>query len=251
MKMYDHFYQVTSGFEEKAKKLACGSNAWIFKARKDRHNKTKQLLEKLDNIVGEMPDSERAILKTKFTKIVSDKNQKYIRKFDDQFLEVLVELLGWGWLKDRYPIYTPYFASAPDPDLLVKDGSDQVIAAMECKKKEHSKEEACWLQHHLGEVITGTVEARLTSPDSNQNLLLRSLRCTLSEAVDQVNRIEAPEKFVFLDLSLDVPFMSPELKRQLVCLILGLALELCQKGILLVSFEQYQVDRPITGAGQP
>lgn len=241
MKMYDNLNQVTSSFEERAKKLACGSNAWIFKAKKDKHNETRQLLEKLDNIIGKMPASEGAILKTKFTKIISDKKQRYIRKFDDQFLEVLNELLGWGWLKDRYPKYTPHFADAPDPDLLVKDESSQIIAAMECKKKEHSEEEAYWLKHPWQmKEGQGGVEA-------SQNPLLRILRCTLSEAEDQVNRTVAPDKFVFLDLSPDVPFMCPELERQLVCSIRGLASELRQKGIQLISFNQYQVDRPITG----
>ena len=31
--MYDYLKEVTSGFEEKAKKLAGGDSAWIFKAK--------------------------------------------------------------------------------------------------------------------------------------------------------------------------------------------------------------------------
>lgn len=95
------------------------------------------------------------------------------------------------------------------------------------------------------------VDARLTLSDSNENPFLHNLKDTLLKAEQQVNQTAASNKFIFLDLSLDVPFMFPELKRQLVCSILEVAAELCQRGVTLVSFEQFQVDNLITRAGLP
>jgi hypothetical protein len=238
--MYVNFNQVTGSFEEKTKGIG-SSDAWIFKAKKDQNNETKQLLKKLDNIVGKMPDSESAKLKTRFTEIIPDNALKYIREFDDQFLEVLVEVLGWGWLKERYPRYTPQFTTTPD--LLMKDKADQIIAAMECKKIRTSNEDRYYYENRQGTI---------KQVNDDLTCFLKKLRDTLCRAEKQVNKSNARQKFIFLDLSFDTEvWATDEQKGIVVCLIQKLAAELCQRGVALVSFEQFRVDKLITGEGVP
>ena len=198
-----------------------------------------------------MPNAEKKKFNKRFSDIIPDSAQQYVREYDDQFLEAAVEILGWGWLKDRYPSNAPQFTLGT-PDLLVKNNSGQVIAAMECKHKRHSEFEANWLQHPQNKIITGTVDDRLISSDYNANPFLRNLVDTLCKAEKQLNETKDSHKFIFLNLSFDTQVSAlDEQKRGVVCLISRLEAELCQRGIALVSFEQFQVDRLITGAGLP
>jgi len=237
--------QVTSSFEEKAKKLACGNSAWIFRGKSIGD---QPLLTKLDTVVANMPNTEKTKLRERFSDIIPGTAKKYVREYDDQFLEALVETLGWSWLKERYSRHTPCFTMGT-PDLLVKDGSGHVIAAMECKKIRSSDEDRNYYKNKQG--TAQTVKNSLTSSDYDENPFLRKLVYTLSKAKTQVNHSDAPDKFIFLDLTFDTPLMFPVLKEPIICIILRIASELCKDGIRLVSFEQFQVEKPITGGGLP
>lgn len=242
--MWDNLNQVNKRFEEKAKQIG-GCNAWIFKAKKDQDSK---ILAKLDVTVGNMQHSERAKFKKRFTCIIPDNATSYIREYDDQFLEALVEILGWGWLKDRYPPYTPQFTLGT-PDLLVKDNSGQMVAAMECKKIRSSDEDRDYYKSHQGEARP--VRNSLTSDDYAKNPFLRKLVDTLCKAKEQVSQSGAPDKFIFLDLTFDTLLMFPVLKGPMICAILRIASELCKNGIYLVSLEQFQVEEANLGYHLP
>ena len=131
--MYNNLSQVTNVFETKARNIAYGDSAWIFKGMKSQLDENNQLVAKLDEIIGKVPYSDKVKLKTRFKNIVPDNALQYVREYDDQFLEALVEILGWGWLGETYSRHTPCFTIGT-PDLLVKDGSNHVIAAMECRR---------------------------------------------------------------------------------------------------------------------
>ena len=246
--MYSNLDEITKGFEARAKQ-AGDQNTWvgILKAKQNEKEDIK-LLSKLNQIVGGMPDAEKTKLCKRFSDIIPHSAQKYDREYNDQFLEALVEILGWGWLKEKYLQHTPCFTMGT-PDLLVKDNSDQVVAAMECKKIRTSDEDRDYYKNHQGEVKR--VKDSLLSDDRNQNPLFRKLKDTLNTAERQVNQSNATDKFIFLDLSFDTPLMFADLKKPVICLLLKFASELCERGITLVSFEQYQMDKLITGSGPP
>jgi hypothetical protein len=233
--MYVNLESVTNGFEEKAKKLERGSNVWIFRANQDKGDRL--LLEQLDKIVSEMTDSERGKLKTKFTKIVFNNAQKYRSEFNDQFVEVLVGLLGWGWLKKNYRGYAPSFANTPD--LLVKDNSGRVRACMECKRIRTSDQDRAYFANQQG-----------TTKRVNDDLAFFSnkIKYTLDKAEEQVNKIAACHKLIFLSLSLDIDVgLIDEQRRRVVCLLSKFATDLGQRDVVLVSFEHFEVEKPITG----
>lgn len=244
-RMYDNLTKVTGVFEEKAKRIG-GDKAWIFGAKSSQCSEVKSLLARLDSIVGGMPDEEKGKLTKRFTDIVPNGAGDYAREYDDQFLEVLVEILGWGWLKDRYLRHTPWFTMGT-PDLLLKNNLGQVIASMECKKIRTSEEDRKYYESQQDK--PRQVRNNLTSYDYNKNPFLRKLSDTLCKAEKQINQSGATDRFIFLDLSFDTQFIFPDEKRRIICLIRKLGFELCKKGIMLVSFEQYQVDKLITGAG--
>ncbi len=239
--MYDNLNQVISGFQKKAKQIGDG-NARIFRAMKEPNNPP---FPKLDNIIQEMPGSEKKTFSARFTEIIPASAQSFEREYVDHFLEACVEVLGWGWLKDRYPLYMPCLTMGT-PDLLVKDNSEHVIAAMECKKIRTSDEDRDYYQNKQG--TAQKIKDSLTSSDIIQNPFLRKLQDTLGKAEQQVNHSDATDKFIFLDLSFDTPLMFSILKEPVICSISHLARELYKKRIRLVSFEQYNVEEPITGA---
>lgn len=237
--MYDYFYLLTSAFEDKANKCANSKNFWIFKGQ---HVDGQPLLIELDSIAVNIPDIERIKIRRRFANIIPDNAEVYIREYDDQFLEVCVEILGWGWLKKRYPVYIPEFNYPNSPDLLVKNDNN-IIASMECKKIRTSNEDRDYYQNEQGTVKQ--VKNSLTSLDFEENPLLRKLHDTLHKAEKQVNLSNAPEKYIYLDLSLDTPLHYPVLKNPIFEKISQLDRELRDRGILLISFEQN--GNPITG----
>ncbi|MBI2851749.1 MAG: hypothetical protein HYX84_01420 [Chloroflexi bacterium] len=243
---YWNLNQITCGFEKKAEKLAGSSSALILKGKTVDN---QPLLTKLDTIVANIPNTERTKLKKRFSDIIPDRAVEYVREFDDQFLEACVEALGWGWLKERYPSHYLNFNHPKSPDLLVKDKADQVIAAMECKKIRTSDEDRDYYKHKQGQVLE--VKYGLTSSNYDENPFLRKLVDTLSRAEEQISHCGARNKFIFLDLTFDTPLEFAVLKEPTICEVLRIASELCKNGIRLVSFEQYQVEKPITGGGLP
>lgn len=243
--MYDNLNRVTSDFEGKAKNLDYDSRAWIFKAKSIENH---PILTKTDTVVANLPNTEKIKLKKRFSDIIPDNAVKYVREYDDQFLEAMVEILGWSWLNERHSRYTPFFTMGT-PDLLVKDNSGYVIAAMECKKIRSSDEDRDYYKNKQGTVQK--VKDSLTSSDHDKNPFLRKLMDTLSNAKKQVDNSDALEKFIFLDLTFDTQLSFPVLREPIICEILRIASELCKDGVRLVSFEQFQMEHPITGGRLP
>lgn len=228
---------MTKSFEEKAKELTSGDSALIFKLKGVQGvPEVTRLMTKLDTIAAEMPDIEKGKFIARFSGIIPNSAKNYIQEYDDQFSAVLVEFLGWGCLKERYPSHNPRFNHPNSPDLVVYDNDNEIIACMECKYIRTSDEDRNYFQKQpqARKVNLKT----LYSLNASDNPFLRKLRDTLCNAKKQVNQIRAKEKFIFLNLSLDVVYMPFGVKD----LISYLVSDLKNKGINLYAFEQFQLD---------
>jgi len=242
-KMYDSFNHITGDFEEKVRKLTSGNSALIFTLKKVQGEpQVTTLMTKLDTIAAEMPGVEKTKFITRFSGIIPRSAQDYVQEYEDQFSAILVEFLGWGWLKKRYTSLNPCFNHPNSPDLLVHNNDSEIVACMECKYVRTSDENRCYF---LGQPRARNVNLlTLYSLNTSNNPFLRKLKDTLCNAEKQLKQIRAREKLIFLALSLDMEYMpfGPD------SLIKCLESDLSNKGIKLYAFEQFQVDSPITGA---
>ncbi len=243
--MYDNFNQITRGFEEKVKKLTSGDGALIFKLKSLQGIlQVTTLMTKLDGTAAKMPDAEKIKFIARFSEIIPNDATNRIQEYDDQFNEALVEFLGWGWLKERYPAREPTFNHPNSPDLLVYNNDNDTVAGMECKHIRTSDEERKYFIRQQWKAGVANLTT-LYSLNTSENPFLRKLKDTLCKAEKQVNQSRAVEKNIFLDLSLDKEYMPFGINT----LIAHLVSDLNKKGINLYAFEQFQVDKPITGNG--
>lgn len=238
---YDNLQLVTSGFEEKARRIGSGQ-AWIFKAKSSQRNEYRSLLTKLDRIVGGMPDIERDKLTKRFSDIIPVSAQQFKEEYDNQFLDALVEVLGWGWLHDKYPSCKVQFSEPPD--LVVQDDAGKAIAAMACKKIRISDEDRTYFEKHQAK--TKPVKDSITSPDCTENPFLGKVMDTLRKAEEQLGEVETSDKFIFIDFSWDMSALIQ--KPQVEDLTKRLAAGLQGRSIKLIAFEYYQVDKPFIDA---
>lgn len=242
--MYDNFNQITRGFEEKVRKLTFGDGALIFKLKSLQGIlQVNTLMAKLDGTSAKMPDAEKTKFITRFSDIIPNGATNHIQEYDDQFNAALVEFLGWGWLKEMYPSHNPQFNHPKSPDLLVYNNDNDTVAGMECKHIRTSDEDRDYFKRQP-RARTANLTT-LYSLNASENPFLRKLKDTLCQAEKQVNQSRAKEKFIFLDLSLDVVYMPFGINT----LIAHLVSDLNNKGINLYAFKQFQVDKPITGTG--
>ena len=239
---YENFNQITKSIKKKAKELISGDSALIFKLKRVQGEpQVTILMTKLDTISARMPDIEKRKFITRFSNIIPNGAKDYIQEYNDQFNATLVELLGWGWLKERYPSYNPQFNHPQSPDLLVYDNDSEIIACMECKHIRTSNEEREIFNRQS--FRNGVVKlTTLYSLDESENPFLRKLKDTICKAEQQVNQSRTIEKFIFLNLSLDVAYMPFGIDSLIKCF----ESDLNNKGIKLHTFTQFSVDIPIT-----
>ena len=201
---YSSLDSVVAGYKARAL-LAGEPKPWIVKAvlRAPKPAELRDLFQRLDDLLGEMAPQERGEVKARFDKLVPKDPQRWREEYDEQFREVLIELLGWEWLRERYPHNrVGFYPTSPKkgirtPDLGVWDG-DMLLAAMECKKFNISEEEKDWLQSGGMKSGTLTIEPNL-DPSSP---LAKKLVATIQNAkrqVDSTNLSPNPPKDDFGD----------------------------------------------------
>ncbi len=234
--MYYNLQRVTSGFTDKAKEIS--QQTWLSSTMDSPKNEAKKLLSKLENTIKTMPSSEIDKLYKKFTDIIPDDAQYYLDEYDEQFISVLVEILGWGWLKSYYNDYNPKFIGTPD--LIVTDSSENPIAAMECKRIRESDEDRDYFKKHQGEVKD--VNTSIVSPDYGENPFLRKLTDTLCKAEKQLGKVKAANNIIFMSYSWDVSAILQE--AGVIALIKNCAPDLLKRGVYLIAFSAYQSDKP-------
>jgi hypothetical protein len=139
------------------------------------------------------PESSQ-VLQIKFLNTVSSTKPAYRQDYNDAFLEVISEMLGYAWLI-KTGVQNVRFISPgryKEPDLV---GLGNVV--MECKHVRPSDFEKDYFANHQ-------FEARSVSPYAPENLLAKAER-TLQAACQKFNQYPTPHwrRYVFLDLSLD------------------------------------------------
>ena len=234
--MHKNLSQVISGFEEKAKRVN-GNQDLILRIKKSQRSEDKQFFNKLDGIVDNMPDSEKEKLKKRFSNIIPDRAKTYIKEYDEQFFDALVEVLGYDFLQKQYPSCQVCIG---EPDLIIFDNSSKLVAAMACKAIRHSKEHDDYVEHHQGE--PRPVDHTLTSTDPCENPLLRKVNGTLAKAKEQLAKSSAPAKLIFVDFSWDPSAQLQE--EQVKSLVQKLGEELRFRSIKLIAIENLESDNP-------
>jgi len=235
-KTYDNFNQVTSAFERRARQLG-GSDCWLCRAKNSqgtcREEFDKQWLARFDATINAMPSCEKVKLTKRFTDIIPSNTQGFKKEYNEQFLDALVEVEGYGWLQDKFPSHRVHFE---EPDLVVRDGNDRLVAAMACKRIRTSDENNNYfrLQRESGRVEARDVNTRVLSPSPTENPFLSKLQDTLSQAKEQLNKNGAPCKFIFLSFSLDVSAATYCWKLTVGKLIGREASDLRKSGITLI-----------------
>jgi hypothetical protein len=234
--MYDNLCIVTREFKRKAKELA-HDQAWILRAENSQHEEWQKLLERLDAIVAQMPDTERRKFAQRLGKIIPNNATQFNDEYDEQFLDALVELLGYGFLKFKYPSGKVCYE---EPDWIVLDDKENLVAAMACKAIRTSKEHDDYVKHHQGE--PWSVDHRLASTNRRENPLLRKIESKLSEGEQQLAKRNAPNKFIYIDFAWDPSAQSQ--KSEVNNLVKKLGEELSTRSINLIAIENFQFNKP-------
>lgn len=248
--MYDNLNQVTSTFEERAKQLA-DCHYWLCKAKNsegtcwEQHDKL--LLTRLDTIISIMPCRERDNRTKRCSDIIPAKSPEWKEEYDKQFLEFAVEVLGYGWLHDRFLSHRMQFEEPPD--IVVRDDKCVLVAAMACKRIRTSdaNDQFFERQRKTGEVVGRHVDTRVLSSSPAENPFLKKLKGTISQAKKQLRQVVSPTKFIFLSISWDVSAAISRYKPCVIGLLEKEASNLRKSGITMIAFEEFKADQPFVG----
>ena len=232
----------------KARALVAGeSNSWIVQAvhQVPQRAEFRDLFQRLDDLLAAMSLEENGKVKARFDNIVPTDPQQWREEYDEQFREVLIELLGWESLRERYQGKAVGFYSRSSkkgvrtPDLGVWDDGI-LLAAMECKKLNRSEEEKAWFQAEGMKSGTLTLEPSL-DPSSP---LAKKLVATIQDAKGQLDSTHLSDnKFIFMSISLDTPVWTDPIKPIVQQFVREQADTLRSQGVELLAFEGFQPDR--------
>jgi len=244
--MYDNLNQATSIFEQRAKQLGC-HDYWLYKAKKSQgicwEEFDSRLLAHLDTIINTMSSGERNKLAKRFADIIPSNAQKFEKEYDEQFLDALVEVVGYGWLQDKFSSHRVQFA---EPDLVVKYDKGGLVAAMACKRIRTSvaNDQFFEYQRESHRVEARPVDTKVLHVSPEENPFLRKLQDTLSKATNQLSKKNAPTKFIFVNFSWDVSAAIHSHKQDIIRLIKKEASDLRKSGITMIAFEDLQANQP-------
>ncbi len=249
--MWDNLNQVTSTFEERARQLDGWHCCWLCKAKNsegtcwEQHD--KPLLTRLDTIISTMPHRERDNRTKRASDIIPSKAPEWKEEYDKQFLEFVVEVLGYGCLHDKFPSHRVQFEEPPD--LVVRDDKCILVAAMACKRIRTSDANELFFeqQRKTGEVVAREVDTRVLCSSPAKNPFLKKLQDTISQAKKQLNQVVSPTKFVFLSISWDVSAAISRHKPVVIRHLEKEASNLRKSGITMIAFEDLKADRPFVG----
>jgi len=248
--MYDNLNQVTSTFEERAKQLV-GCGYWLCKAKNSIGTSWEQydkpLLTHLDTIISIMPSDERNNRTKRCSDIIPANSTEWNEEYDKQFLEFVVELLGYGWLHGEFPSHRVQFEEPPD--IVVRDDKSVLIAAMACKRIRTSdaNDQFFEQQSKTGQVVGRDVDTRVLSPSPDENPFLKKLQDTLSQAKKQLDQVVSPTKFIFLSISWDISAAISRYETTVIDLIGKEAFNLRNSQIIMIAFKELQADQPFIG----
>lgn len=237
------------GYREKALKLR-GRAKWFIKLEwlahlSDIAGEALVLLNGLNDIVKGMAPDECLKLKTKVTNIVPANAKGWRESYNSRLREIVIEMLGWEYLHQKYPDATVTFMETPD--LLVRAQDGCIVAAMECKKYNLSK-----LENKL--MRPGGPGRGGSPPIQPARGWYAKVDKTIKKAKEQLQEAsDAREKLIFISFSHDVDIkMSRIAARELGGTwaydgvkehLKRWAVRLKTEGIDLVAFEGFSVDK--------
>jgi len=249
--MYDNLNKVTSTFEERAKQLS-DSHYWLYKAKNSEGTSWEQydktLLTRLDTIISIMPHCEKDNRTKRCSNIIPANSTGWNEEYDKQFLEFVVEVLGYSWCHDKFPSNRVRFEEPPD--IVLRDDESVLVAAMACKRIRTSdaNDQFFEQQRKTGEVVGRYVDTRILSSSPAENPFLNKLQDTISQAKKQLDQVVSPAKFIFLSISWDVSAAIYRYKPCIIGLIVQEASNLRKSGINLIAFEEFEAEQPFCPA---
>jgi hypothetical protein len=250
--MYDSLKKVTSTFEERAEQLA-EPDYWLHKAKNSEGTSwqqyDKELLTRLDTIISIMPSCEKDKCTKRCSDIIPTNSTRWNEEYDKQFLEFVVEVLGYGWCHDKFLSHRVRFEEPPD--IVVRDNKSVLVAAMACKRIRTSDVNDRFFeqQSKTSEVVGRYVDTRILSSSPTENPFLNKLQDTISQAKKQLDQVvNHPSKFIFLSISWDVSAAISRYKPCIIGLIVQEASILRKSGINVIAFEEFEADQPLIGS---
>lgn len=166
---------------------------WLYRACHSAQERpeARQHLEALEEAASLCDGQARTALSKKFEGTLPRSPTASSRDHDGRFLDVVVELTAYGWLRREYPTGVLEYVEAGDgrsPDLRVR--ASQMVG-VECKNLHHSQEVSDAFD--AGEMVSGNVMM--------DEAFIQKVQNALDNAVQQLAAYE--DKIVFLNITLD------------------------------------------------
>lgn len=196
-----HFATLLDGYLARLSKLPASDveKFWLCRACRmaSERLEARQHLDVLEEAASLCDEPARHVLSAKFEGTLPRSPTGWSRDNDDRFLDVVVELAAYRWLRREYPAGELEYVSAAagrSPDLQVR--AAQQTVGVECKNLHMSTEVRDAFD--AGEVVSGNVMM--------DDAFVSKVREKLDTAEQQLAGYA--EKIVFLNVTLD-PAVSP------------------------------------------
>ncbi len=180
--------------------------SWLFKiatsVESNPHPELCAYLEEWEQIAGLLDDQSAAELSRRFHRTLPNKAAVWRVEYADAFLEVVSELLAYGWLKESKGCRQVGFiaeGAARRPDLL---GDNKVV--VEVKHFRTSNQDRLYYAQHQGEV-------RTVSNGSPQSLVAKIAKTFREDVLPKFDAYPAPDfdRHMFADISPDTELWGP------------------------------------------
>jgi hypothetical protein len=200
---YPNLESVTEDFTSRAQNL--NNTYWLAVALVKQDSWDCNLLNGVENIISQMPPRQKQELTKKFDNLIPQKSKSWKEEYDREFLDLLIEVLGWDWLSKKYNSSAVEFRNTPDLEVLNKCGN--VVAAMECKNFWISKEEESRIESIINKgngVYLKPTESRLILLDFSKNPFLKKVKRDLCKAEEQLDKTKLKKnRFILINFSFD------------------------------------------------
>ncbi len=249
---FSHLDSVIGLFIKRAQALG-NTEPWVVKAllHASQIPELFDLSQSLEGLLAALSENQFKEVEARFSRIIPSSSGQWHEEYDEQFREVLVELLGWKWLQERYRDNSVGFyprstkTGVRTPDLGVWDG-DNLLAATECKKVNVSQEEKAWLQAEPMTLKSKSGTVNVASSLDPSSPLAKKLVATIQVATCQLESTHLPDnKSIFMSISLDTPIWTDPIKLSVQQFLQEQADTLRPQGVEFLAFERYQTDRPL------
>lgn len=194
-------------------------------------------LTEWNEIAALLDGDGREALSDRFVRTLPKNARQWLEEYADQFLDVVSELLAYGWLRREKNCAVVRFikeGSSPEPDLLADDA-----VVVECKHFRTSQQDRDYFAHHRGEVRIPDAE----SPDR----FLAKVLSTFDDGVLPKLASYPPDRFsryMFADFEWDVTYWGPSQFKD--GLVDSVRQHLVDRRVEFVAIEWHSLRQPLT-----